>query len=237
MSATADSPGVAAGTGSADPTAAEFSPDLARRVGARLARSLLSRFLGPQQAMRASQFAQLGPRPGHVVLLGDSITEFGLWQEWFAGLPVLNRGIGGQTSADLLRRLDTAIDRPVAVFLLIGTNDISQGVRLPEIVANVRLLLEEVERRAPGTPVVVQGVMPRSARFREDVRLLNRAYRALVERIGDPVEYLDLEPVLADENGDLRKAYSEDGLHLNGAGYAAWVEALRPRIEGLLSAR
>ena len=52
--------------------------------------------------MRASQFAELAPAPGHVVLLGDSITEQGLWQEWFSGQPVLNRGISGETSADLL---------------------------------------------------------------------------------------------------------------------------------------
>ena len=75
--------------------AAEFSPDRRRRIGARLTRSVLSRFLGPQQAMRASQFARLGVPPGHVVLLGDSNTDFGLWQEWFAWLPVLNLGICG----------------------------------------------------------------------------------------------------------------------------------------------
>lgn len=219
----------------AGPPAAEFSPDRRRRIGARLTRSVLSRFLGPQQAMRASQFARLGAPPGHVVLLGDSITEFGLWQEWFAGLPVLNRGIGGETSADLLRRLDSAIDRPLAVLLLIGTNDISQGYRLPEIVANVRTLLGEVQRRAPGTPVVVQSVLPRTERFRADVELLNGAYRALVAEVGGSVEYLDLTPVLADEHGNLRPSFTGDGLHLNGAGYAAWIDVLRPRVEGLVS--
>ncbi len=223
------------GPAPAGPPAAEFSPDRRRRIGARIARSLLSKFLGPQQAMRASQFARLGAPPGHVVLLGDSITEFGLWQEWFAGLPVLNRGIGGETSADLLRRLDSAIDRPLAVFLLIGTNDISQGYRLPEIVGNVRTLLVEVQRRAPGTPVVVQSVLPRTERFREDVRLLNAAYRALVAEAGDPVEYLDLHPVLADEHANLRAPFTGDGLHLTGEGYAAWVDVLRPRIEGLVA--
>ena len=229
--------GAAAGPVPADPTAAEFAPDVRRRIGARVARSVLSKFLGPQQAMRASQFARLGAPPGHVVLLGDSITEFGLWQEWFAGLPVLNRGIGGETSADLLRRVDTAIDRPLGVFLLIGTNDISQGIRLPEIVGNVRRLLAEIEDRAPGTPVIVQSVMPRTARFRDDVRLLNAAYRALADQAGDAVRYLDLTPALADEHGDLRPAFTGDGLHLNGDGYAAWVEVIRPRVEQLLSGR
>jgi lysophospholipase L1-like esterase len=211
-----------------DPTTADFSPDLVRRLLAPLARAIGPRLLGAGQRMRASQFAVLAPAPGHVVLLGDSITEFGLWQEWFVERPVLNRGIGGETSADLLRRLDSAVHEPAAVFLLIGTNDLTAGISLREIVGNVRTLLEEIERRAPGTPVVVQSVMPRTARFRDDVRLLNDAYRALVEAAPEHVQYLDLWPALADEKGLLRSEFTEDGLHLTGEGYAAWVDVLRP---------
>jgi hypothetical protein len=48
--------------------------------------------------MRASQFARFLAPDGQVVMLGDSITEFGLWQERFAGMPVLNRGIGAEVS-------------------------------------------------------------------------------------------------------------------------------------------
>jgi lysophospholipase L1-like esterase len=216
---------------------ASFSPDLVRRAVAVLGRTLGPKLLGPGQRMRASQFATLGARPGHVVFLGDSITQGGLWQEWFAGAPVLNRGIDGETSADLLRRVHSAVLDPLAVFLLIGTNDLTSGVSLQEITANVRALLAEIERRAPGTPVVVQSVMPRTPRFRDDLRLLNRAYRQVVDGSGDHVEYLDLWPALADDDGDLRTEYTEDRLHLNGPGYAAWVDVLRPRVDALLAGR
>lgn len=216
---------------------ASFSPDLVRRAGAVLARVAGSKLLGPGQRMRASQFALLGAPPGHVVFLGDSITQGGLWQEWFAGAPVLNRGIDGETSADLLRRVDSAVLDPLAVFLLIGTNDLTSGVPLQQIIENVGVLLAEIQRRAPGTPVVVQSVMPRTPRFRDDLRLLNRGYRHLVDRSGDHVEYLDLWPALADSDGDLRAEYTEDRLHLNGRGYAAWVDVLRPRVDALLVGR
>jgi lysophospholipase L1-like esterase len=223
-------------TVSPDALLAAFSPDFVRRfIAEPILPPLLRKMMGPGQRMRASQFAQFPPPDGHVVLLGDSITELGLWHEWFAGTPVLNRGIGGETSADLLRRLDTAIGHPAAVFLLIGTNDLTLGVPLREIVENVRTLLAEVERRAPGTPVIVQSVMPRTPRYREDLLLLNRAYQALVDQSGPSVEYLDLWPALADERGDLTKAYSEERLHLNGAGYAAWVDVLRPQVERILT--
>jgi lysophospholipase L1-like esterase len=218
----------------ADPENAEFSPDLVRRLLAPIGRAIAPRLFGGQQRMRASQFAALTPAPRQVVFLGDSITEGGLWQEWFTGLPALNRGIGGETSADLLRRVDTAIHDPAGVFLLIGTNDLSAGISLAEIVRTVRALLDEIERRAPGTPVVVQSVMPRTARFRDDIRLLNGAYRALVDAAPVHVQYLDLWPALADEQGLLRSEFTEDGLHLGGAGYAAWVDVLRPHVTKVL---
>jgi lysophospholipase L1-like esterase len=220
-----------------DALTAQFSPDLVRRAGAVLARLAGSRLLGPGQRMRASQYATLGAPPHHVVFLGDSITQGGLWQEWFAGAPVLNRGIDGETSGDLLRRVDSAVCEPRAVFLLIGTNDLTWGASLQQITANVRALLAEIERRAPATPVVVQSVMPRTPRFRDDLRLLNRAYRQLVDGSGEHVAYLDLWPALADGDGDLRAEFTEDRLHLNGPGYAAWVEVLRPHVEAFLTGR
>ena len=220
---------------SKDPLQSRFSPDLLRRLVVEpLLTVSLKTLLRPGQAMRSSQFDQFPAPDGQVVMLGDSITEGGIWQEWFKGMPVLNRGISSQTSGDLLRRLDSAIGRPAAVFLLIGTNDLTSGVSLQDIVSNVRTLLEEVERRAPGTPVVVQSVMPRTRRYHDDLRRLNRAYQALVLEMGGSVEYLDLWPALADDDGHLISSYTEDHIHLNGAGYAAWLKVLRPQIERFL---
>ena len=206
-----------------------FAPGPLRRVLAPVGRVFVPRALRPMQDMRASQFAAVESRPRHVVMFGDSITEFGLWQEWFPGLPVLNRGISGERSADLLRRVDTAIDRPAAVFLLIGTNDMTLGAPLAEIVSNVAALLDRIEERAPGTPVTVQSVMPRTAGFRDDIRKLNAAYQRLAQSRGQT--YLDLWPALADGRGALRPEFTIDRLHLSGPGYAAWVEVLRPHVE------
>jgi lysophospholipase L1-like esterase len=169
-----------------------------------------------------------------VVLLGDSLTQFGLWEEWFAGVPVLNRGVSGETSDDLLVRLDGAINDPIAVFLLIGTNDLAWGYSPQHIAGNVRAILAEVDQRAPGTPVVVQSVMPRTRAFRDAILAVNHEYRALVDAAGPHVEYLDLWPALADHDGDLRGAFTPDGVHLSGAGYGAWLTVLQPHVERML---
>jgi lysophospholipase L1-like esterase len=170
-----------------------------------------------------------------VVLLGDSLTQFGRWEEWLRGVPVLNRGVSGETSDDVLQRMDAAVNDPIAVFLLIGTNDLAWGYSTEHIAGNVRAILAEIERRAPGTPVVVPSVPPRTRPFREPIRALNQAYRDLVAAGGPHVEYLDIATALADEEGDLRAAFTPDGVHLSGAGYAAWVQVLWPHVQRMLA--
>ena len=205
-----------------------------RAVVSRISR-LSSALMRSQQEHRRQQFAEVGAPPGRIVFLGDSISEFGLWEEWFTGLPVLNRGIGGETSGQVLARLDTAINAPRAVFLLIGTNDLTAAVPEDDIVANVKSILRGIEQRAPGTPVYLQSVMPRSIDFRPEIQALNRRYRQLAESAAADVRYLDLWPLLSDEAGGLKKEYTLDRLHLNGAGYRAWADLLRPALESLPS--
>ena len=163
-------------------------------------------------------------------MLGDSITEFGSWDEWFPETPIANRGIGGEISSQVRARLYSAIDRPRAVFLLIGTNDLASAVPQLEIVQNVESIMVEIERVAPGTPVVLQSVMPRALAFRDEIIALNHRYRELVDAAPDHVRYLDLWPALATPEGALRPELTRDRLHLNGNGYAAWVKVLQPMM-------
>ena len=161
-------------------------------------------------------------------MLGDSITEGGMWDEWFPDARVSNRGIGGEISSQVLTRLHSAIDLPRAVFLLIGTNDLAFDIPQMEIARNVRSIVGSIERVAPGTPVVVQSVMPRSLSFRDEILALNGRLRALVNAAPEHVRYLDLWPALATADGALRPELTEDKLHLNGKGYVEWVDVLQP---------
>ena len=75
------------------------------------------------------------PGPRLFVFLGDSNIEYGLWNEWFPALPSINRGIGGDTVKGVRQRLDSAINEPIGVSLVIGSNDlagareVAQGAR------------------------------------------------------------------------------------------------------------
>lgn len=192
---------------------------------------LVRRMLWPAKAMRRAQFEALPLPAGRVLFLGDSITEQGLWHEWFPELPTLNRGISGDTVHEVLARLDSAVNEPTAISLLVGTNDLSGLGRSRDVVvvaAEFRDLIAELRHRAPDARLVVNSVMPRKATFADAVRALNHEYVAIAREAG--ATWLDLWPVLSDGAGSLRAQFTGDSLHLNGAGYAAWVEVLRPLL-------
>lgn len=194
----------------------------------RLLTRLFSRLVEGQKRMRNSQLELLTPPAESVVFLGDSITDMGMWHEWFPELVVANRGVSGERSDELLARLDLAFNEPAAAVILIGTNDLSSGVAEDTIVRNVDATLAWIRERHPGLPIVLQSVMPRAARYGGAVRSLNTRYERLATQRG--ARYLDLWPALAGEDGEIRPEYSLDRLHLTGAGYEAWVRLLRPLL-------
>ncbi len=206
---------------------------IGRQLGRFVCQTLLRSVMKPMQQSRRSQFAALAAPRGRIVMLGDSITEFGMWCEWFPDAQMANRGIGGERSGDILARLHTAIDRPRAVFLLIGTNDLSAAVPEAEIAGTVAATLDTIARVSPGIPVFLQSVMPRSLVFRNEISSLNERYQEIAEAAPEQVRYLDLWPALATPDGALRPEMTADSLHLNGAGYRAWVDVLRPIISGI----
>src|SRR5437762_104781 len=75
------------------------------------------------------QLKQQPAGSGRVVFMGDSITDFWNLSESFPGKPYVNRGIGGQVTAQMLVRMypDVINLKPAAMVLLAGTNDIARN--------------------------------------------------------------------------------------------------------------
>ena len=171
-----------------------------------------------------------------VVLLGDSLTEWGSWHEWLPDVQIRNHGVAGETSAEVLRRVGSAVvPAPALLYLLVGVNDLAMGVAQHRVVANVAAILDEVASRSPCTGVVVQSILPCWRELRDDLLSLNRSYRALVAGRGHRCSYLDVWPALADQDGVLAPDNTDDGVHLTTAGYAAWLSVLGPDIRRRLS--
>jgi lysophospholipase L1-like esterase len=183
------------------------------------------------QAGRRSQFEALPSLADRVLFLGDSITEQGMWAEWFPELRTLNRGVGGDPICGVLARLDTAINEPRAISLLIGTNDLhgaGKSSAVVAIAAQMRELVDGIRRMAPSAPLFINSVLPRSTLFRDRIQSLNEAYLQIAVDAG--ATYVDVWPALAGPDGAIRRDLTSDGLHLRGAGYRAWTDVLRPHL-------
>jgi len=173
------------------------------------------------------------PAPGEkrVVFFGDSITDIWHLDDYFPGKHYVNRGIGGQTTSQMLVRFrQDVIDlHPKVVVILAGTNDIAGNtgpIRNEDIEANYASLYELAH--ANGIHVVYSSVTPVSnytekskdffaQRPRKRILQLNEWLKSYCAR--NHVVYLDYFDAMVDDKGMLREGLSEDGLHPNDAGF------------------
>ena len=166
------------------------------------------------------------------VFLGDSITAAGRWPEWFPDRDVHNLGVNGNTTDDVIARVDAVLAlNPETVVLLIGTNDLGSRRSVEHLVRNTEFLLVSLRRDLPGTRTLVQSIMPRGREFAEQIRDANRHLRQFAPTVN--AQYLDLWPALAQEDGEIDPRFSADRLHLTDEGYEAWLSELRPALERL----
>lgn len=186
---------------------------------------------------RLAYFKELPAKKKPVVFWGDSITEWADWNELTGLGNVLNRGIAGDISYGLLHRLDEVIrHRPAKVFILIGTNDLSKGIPVEAIVRTYSTLLQQLKKELPTAKLYVQSVFPIND------SLINRQYykgtnekimqlnTALWQMAGEmKVDFVNVYAAMLDEQKQLDKAFTYDGLHLSGKGYRQWVSYLKKK--------
>jgi lysophospholipase L1-like esterase len=189
---------------------------------------------GELRRYRAANAKQPAPAANEkrVVFYGDSITEMWPLGTAFPGKPYVNRGIGGQTTSQLLVRFraDVIALAPKAVVILAGTNDIAGNtgpISLDDIAANFATMAELA--RAHGIRVVIASVLPVHnytplselsfpLRPPEQIAGLNKWLKGYAAANGHV--YLDYAAAMVDDKGMLKRALAEDGLHPNAAGFA-----------------
>lgn len=177
-----------------------------------------------------------GLAPNAIVFVGNSITEQGWWQMLIPNRKVENRGIGGDNTYGMLDRLPGILESdPRTIFLMAGINDLSAGLPVDQIAANIEKMSELVHAACPDCRLCIQSVLPVNDRRlaypaikgrNEQVKELNARLLELCGRM-PWTTWVDLWPLMADEQGQLRLEYTKDGIHLHPAAYQAWVKHLK----------
>jgi lysophospholipase L1-like esterase len=173
------------------------------------------------------------------ILTGDSLSL------WFPAelLPEdrnwLNQAISGEISDGLLKRLGLFDStQPEVIFVMIGINDLIRGISDEVILDNQRQIMNYLRRMHPKAQIVIQSILPHGAEeatwerrekllaiSNSRIRLLNQQLQSIAAKRG--VKYLDLYPLFINQQGNLRREFTTDGLHLSPAGYIVWRTALQ----------
>ncbi|HEY5745654.1 MAG TPA: GDSL-type esterase/lipase family protein [Chryseolinea sp.] len=197
------------------------------------------RYAKDYYAKRVALFKSEPVKKGRIILLGNSITEFGDWKKLLNDSTVINRGIAADNTFGVLDRLnDVVIREPRKLFIKIGINDIAQNIPVDIIVKNIMTLVERVKSQSPGTQIYVHSILPTNDNVKKeypdafnknDVAILvNEQVKQRATAMG--FTYIDLSKELKDKHGKLDVKYAEaDGLHLNPAGYQVWVRLLKAK--------
>lgn len=180
---------------------------------------------------------------GQIVFVGDSITDLCPLDDYYQELPLAtyNRGIGGDTTEGVLNRLKVSIFdiKPSKVVLMIGTNDIDAGKSEDYIMENYTKIVDKIKDELPEVELYCMSIIPQNevlesysdldtAKNNLKIQSVNAKIKALVETKGET--FVDIYSALLGLEGNLNKAYSDDGLHLNAGGFVVWSNILKPYL-------
>lgn len=178
-----------------------------------------------------------------VVFMGDSITE--LWMDKRPGFFTpgrIDRGIGGQTSSQMVLRMmsDVVALRPRFVHIMAGTNDIAgnTGPMTAAATQNNICAMSDIARRN-GIRVIIASIPPAASfpwrpglETRRPIAEMNRWLAQFARQTGGT--WVDYQAVLDDGTGAMKPGLASDGVHPTEAGYDAMATVIEPVLHRLL---
>lgn len=183
-------------------------------------------------------------KPAGIVFLGDSLTQRYPLSDFYPNMPVYNRGIDGDTTLGVLKRLDVSVFalKPSVVVLQIGTNDL-QVADLPfeATVENITQIITSIKKELPKAEIILVSLYPVhesvdkliekivvGPRKNVDLMWINTHLQAI-----PGVTYVNVYPHLLDANQELELRFTKEGLHLSLNGYAKVTDVIKPVLESV----
>jgi lysophospholipase L1-like esterase len=171
------------------------------------------------------------------VFLGDSIIFRENWNVLFGVTNIANAGVSGNTTDDVLARLNSVIRfKPQKLFLMIGINDLLRGKDVPYVLANYEKIINGIKSKSPDTTIYIQSVLPVNndiSRYgtidSQKIIDLNIKIRSLANE--NKIFFINLYPYFCGAENKLYAGYAKDGLHPNSHGYAVWKNLIAAYIK------
>lgn len=192
---------------------------------------------------------------GKILFTGSSLMEQFPINELLttAGMKqiVYNRGVGGFTTDDMLKYMDTQIFdvEPSKIFINIGTNDISNPsvsfeTALTHMLCNYTEILTQIQTRLPKTDVYLMAYYPVNEtdkvpdgewgktlfvnRNNHNIPIANTEIQKLAKTFG--FHYINVNAGLTDERDMLKKEYTVEGVHMYANAYQIILKNMKPYL-------
>lgn len=185
----------------------------------------------PNWKERREQFEIFG-RQADVVMIGDSITHAGHWDDIFPNIRIANRGIAGDRTDDVISRIDNIISvKPKKAFVMIGINDlVGWGRSVDDVFADYKKIVTSLQNNK--IQVFIQSTLECSksscGEKLENVRKLNEKLKAYATEKN--ITFININDGLTSQQDGLLKEYTYDGIHLLGSGYVVWSKTIAPNV-------
>lgn len=183
---------------------------------------------------RKSLFKVLPNTANEIIFLGDSITDGNNWSELFGNPLVKNRGISGDVTQGVLCRMEEVLESdPAKIFIMIGINDLGAGRSVQYVLTNYEKILQAIQKESPKTQIYIQSLLPVNPDFgmfaghmkaMDEIPVVNKGLKKLAENYD--ATYINLYAGFTTEKGKLKPKFTNDGLHLKGAGYLKWKKMI-----------
>ena len=170
-----------------------------------------------------------------LLMLGDSLVEWGDWKELLPGITVINRGVAGEQVDGLSARLAGEVETvPVVdhVLIMAGTNDLLMGNTF--FSAIFRSMLPRLSMLCPDTQITLNSIMPMSLPMLslEDIAEINAGLRSVAGQ--SDCLFLDMRKPFEEQCLPItRPGFLNDGVHLSTLGYQVWANEIKAHLQSL----
>lgn len=185
-------------------------------------------------------------KKGQILFTGSSLMEqfpiYEFIQNYGIKEVIYNRGIGGYTTTDMLKVLDTMVFdlEPSKIFINIGSNDMNvPDFTTESLIERYESILTQIIKRLPLAKIYVMAYYPvngehdfgneymkETLKIRTNARIekVNNEVEKMTQKL--QVKYINVNQNLYDEHKNLKKEYSIEGMHMYASGYRAIIDDL-----------
>ncbi|NLX19952.1 MAG: hypothetical protein GXY53_11845 [Desulfobulbus sp.] len=173
-----------------------------------------------------------------LLMLGDSLVEWGNWSKHLPGVLVINRGIAGEMTEELAARLTDEMEDcpdPDAVLVQSGTNNLLMGYMF--VPAIFSTMMQRMRLFYPRIPLILCSLMPIPAAPAHEIAQINRELEHVASSIDNCV-FLDLVPPFHEQCLPItHPGFLADQVHLSTRGYQVWGKTIALCLEQLFPGR